>query len=177
MANPLANILRRQALKKFKSPVPTGLLPLSQIHTAVSFIDVEDTTFDECKEAILSFYKANDIKGDIFFFDFRKIASDELLITSIQTTILKRDLNWIGKPKKEKVDLMLDSKPDLFISLIKGDKFPIEFMASCSNARFKVGRTQVRDKVFDLVISEPDHLEVSQLEIFNEIKKMIGKIQ
>ena len=176
MFDPIKNAFRRRAIKRYASPIPTGMIPLSQIRTAVTFIDVEDTSFDDCKEAILSFYKENNIKGDIFFFDFRKITSDELLITSIQTTILRRDLNWIGRPNKEKIDLMMASNPDLFISMIKGKCFPLEFMAACSNARFKIGRSQIEGNIFDLIISDPKDKDMSQNEVFLEVRKYLSKI-
>ena len=177
MSDPIRNIFRNRALKKFRSSVPTGITPLDQIHSAVAFIDVEDTSFDDCKEAILAFYREHEIKGEIFFFDFRKITSDELLITSIQTTVLKRDLNWIGRPNKEKINLMLGSDPDLFISLINGQDFPIEFMAACSKARFKIGRTQLKDHTFDLVLTDPKDKVLSQYEVFEELKQILSKIK
>lgn len=172
----IKDFLRRRSLKKYSSSVQTGITPLSEIHSAVTFIDVEDPTFDICKEAILNFYRANGIKGDIFFFDFRKIGSEERLITSITTTVLKKDLNWIGKPSREKVDIMLGSRPDLFISLINGHDFPIEFMAKCSEAKFKIGRQQIPGSTFDLVISDPDDKAYSEAEVFNAIKTYLNKI-
>lgn len=39
-------------------------------------------------------FRSNDIKGCVFFQDFRKIGSEDRLITSIQTTITKRI--WTG---------------------------------------------------------------------------------
>ena len=63
--------LRKRALKKNASTVPTQIKALSLIKTAVTFIDVEDTSFDACKESILAFYREHKIKGEIFFFDFR----------------------------------------------------------------------------------------------------------
>ena len=111
----IKDFLRRRSLKRYSSTIPTGMISLSHIHTAVSFIDVEDPSFDICKEAILAFYKTNNIKGDIFFFDLRKIGKDEQLTTDITATVLKKDLNLFGRPSKEKVNIMLGNKPDIFI--------------------------------------------------------------
>ena len=172
----LKNMLRKRYLKKHASHIPTRITPLERIHSAVAFIDVEDTSFDQCKEDILSFYRENGIKGDIFFFDFRKIGSEERLITSIKTTVLRRDLNWCGKPSQEKIDLMLGSDPDLFISLIDGTDFPIAFMAACSQARFKIGRRQLPGGTFDLVIQDPADKRFSEAEVFANIRKFLLKI-
>ena len=114
----ITDFLRNRALKKHRSQVRTNITPLKDIRTAVTVIDVEDTSFDNCKKDIMAFYRDNGIKGEIFFFDFRKIGDAERLITSITNTVLKKDLNFYGKPAREKLDLMLEAKPDLFISLI-----------------------------------------------------------
>ena len=105
MLEPVKDMLRRQSLKKNASTEPTGFVPLSKIRSAVAFIDVEDTSFNECKNTLLLFFREHNIKGDIFFFDFRKLTEGERLITSITTTILKKDLNWFGKPSRDRVQL------------------------------------------------------------------------
>lgn len=176
MVEEIKDIFRRKGLKKHASQVPTALTPIKQVRSAVAFIDVSDTSFDACKMAIQSFYRDNDIKGDIFFFDFRKIGKGERLITSIQTTVLLKDLNWFGKPSEEKIGLMLGSNPDLFISLINNNEYPIEFMANCSQAKFKIGRKQLPNGVFDLVISDPPEKELSQLDSFKAIRAFLNKI-
>jgi hypothetical protein len=107
MLEPVKELLRRHSLKKNASPEPTGFVPLDRIRSAVAFINVEDTSFNECKNILMLFFREHNIKADIFFFDFRKLTEGERLITSITTTILKKDLNWFGKPSKEKVNLML----------------------------------------------------------------------
>ena len=173
----IQNFFRRRCLRNNASGQPTGITPLSQLHSAVTFIDVEDTTFDKCKASILSFYRDNDIKGEIFFFDFRKLGDGERLITSITTTVLKKDLNWFGKPQKEKVDLMLNSKPDVFISLLDKTNFSLQYMAVCSKAKFKIGRQQLPGNIFDMVISDPKDRQLSQAESFEAIKEYLNKIQ
>ncbi|MBR1706344.1 MAG: hypothetical protein IJ721_06100 [Bacteroidales bacterium] len=177
MLEPLKDMLRRHSLKKYASPEPTGITPLGKIHSAVAFIDVEDTSFNECKNALMAFFRDHNIKGDIFFFDFRKLSEGERLITSITTTILKKDLNWYGRPSREKIDLMLSGEPDMFLSLLPVADFPIEFMAKCSKARFKVGRTQLSGDTFDLVVKDPADRPLSEAEVFKEMVRFLGKIQ
>lgn len=176
----IIDFLRNRSLKKHGSQISTNITPLKDIHTAVAFIDVEDTSFDACKNDIMAFYRENGIKGEIFFFDFRKISESERLITSITNTVLKKDLNFYGKPSKDKLDLMLAAKPDLFISLINKDDYPIRYMATCCEAKFKIGRKQLPGDVFDLVIKEQDGLGVAPLpeeEIFKSIKALLAKVK
>lgn len=177
MLDGIKNIMRRRSLKKSASKTPTGITPLSKIHSAVAFIDVTDTSFDTCKMALQAFYRDYNIKGEIFFFDFRKIGKEERLITSIQTTVLAKDLNWYGKPNDEKIGLMLGSEPDLFISLVNNTEFPLEFMANCSGAKFKVGRKQLPGGVFDMIISDPSDKELSMLESFKGIRQYLSLIK
>jgi len=173
----IKGIFRRSCLKKYSSDVPTGIIPLSNLHSAVAFIDVEDTSFDECKGLLISFFREHGIKGEIFFFDFRHLSEGERLITSITTTILRKDLNWFGRPSKDKVNLMLQGEPDLFISLIKKEEFPIEFMAKCSRARFKIGRRQLPGDTFDLVVSDSREKPCSQADLFRQMLVYLDKIK
>jgi len=167
------NILRKKYLKKYSSDVPTGITQMSDIKTAVACINVEDPTFDDCKLAIQAFYREFNIKGEIFFLDLRKITKEERLITSITNTVLKKDLDWCGKPSDEKIKLLLDSNPDMFISMINSKDFTIEFMAKCSRAKFKIGRQQLPGGTFDLVIADSPEKTYSEVEAFEAIRKFI----
>ena len=169
--------LRRRCLKKAASHVETGLLPLSQLHSAVAFIQVEEPSFDDCKSALQAFFREKGIKSDIFFFDFRKIGKEERLTTSIATTVLRKDLNAYGRPSRVKTERMLAGEPDLFLSLLPGTGFPLQFMAVRSHARFKVGREQLPGNVFDLVLTDPAHRSLSQLEAFRSIVKLLETIR
>ena len=177
MLEPVKDMLRRQSLKQNASTEPTGFVPLSKIRSAVAFIDVEDTSFNECKNLLLLFFREHNIKGEVFFFDFRKLTEGERLITSITTTILKKDLNWFGKPSREKVALMLDGEPDLFISLLPTTDYTLEFMATASRAHFKVGRVQLPQNTFDLVFKDPEDRRLSEAEVCKELIKFLGKIR
>ena len=169
-------LLRKNALKRCESHEPSGITPLSRLRSAVVLIDVEDSSFDLCKREVMAFFRENGIKGEIFFFDFRKLTEGERLITSITNTILRKDLNWYGRPPKEKVDLLLEGEPDLFISLIDKDSFAIEYLAKCSHARFKAGRRQLSGDVFDLVVSDPTSLHC-EAEVFREMAALMKKIK
>ena len=177
MLEPVKDMLRRQSLKKNASTEPTGFVPLSKIRSAVAFIDVEDTSFNECKNLLLLFFREHNIKGEVFFFDFRKLTEGERLITSITTTILKKDLNWFGKPSREKVALMLDGETDLFISLLPTNDYPLEFMAPASRAHFKIGRVQLPGNTFDLVFKDPEDRRLSEAEVCKELIKFMDKIR
>ncbi|MBQ2108660.1 MAG: hypothetical protein II476_01540 [Bacteroidales bacterium] len=177
MFESIKDLLRKGVLRKLGGRQESGIIPVSSVRTAVAFIDVKDPSFDECKLKLQAFYRENGIKGEVFFFDFRKIGKGERLITSITTTILARDLDWLGRPVKEKVDHMLGSNPDMFISLLPENCFPLEFMTKCSKAKFKIGRFDMSDDAFDLVVTDPAGKTLSQAESFDEIKKLLALIK
>ena len=89
----IKTFFRKRSLRKHSSTVPTEILPLGKIRSYVAIIDVEEQSFDTCKTAIMTFFRSHNIKGSVFFQDFRKIGSEDRLITSIQTTITKKDLD------------------------------------------------------------------------------------
>ena len=171
------DFMRKKSLRKMRSDIPTGIMPLGEIHSALALIDVEDTSYDECKLLIQAFFRENNMKGDIFFLDFKKLGDGERLITSITGTILKKDLNWFGRPSREKMDILLGCKTDLFISLLNNTDFPLEIMASASKAKFKIGRRQLPGNIFDMVISDPADKNLSEAESFLAMKSYLNRIQ
>lgn len=172
----IKDFFRRRSIRKDRSTAPTMMLPVQRIKSMVAVIDVEDTSFDLCKNAIMSYCREMGIKCEIFYFDFRKIGKEDRLITSVTSTVLAKDLNWFGKPSREKMKLLLDFSPDLFLSLIKNTDFPITYLASCCSAKFKAGRLQLPGEVFDLVVTDPEGKDYSEAEVFEYVKKYLGKI-
>ena len=178
MLEPIKNFFRRRKVKKYSKAVHTSLLPMSKISTVNVIIDVEETEYDILKENIMAWGRSNGLKVNIYFFDFRKLAKDELLLTSIQTTITRRDLNWIGMPAYEKVEGLIGEKSDLLISLIDNGDFPVDFISKCSCASFKIGRKAYPGHVFDMIISgrQTDTLRSGGCQVFAGIIEFLGKI-
>ena len=179
MFDQILKIFRKRKLKKFASDVPTSLLKVSDIKTANVVIDVEEAGFDLLKEDILTWGRNNGIKVNIYFFDFRKLGTNELLLTSIQTTVIKRELNWFGMPPIEKVAPLIYENSDLFISLICNDRFPIRFVSNCSRARFKIGRYEYEGHPFNLIMSGSTgaDLRSDARQIFASATELLKKIQ
>ena len=178
MFDKIKSIFRKRKIGKFISDVPTGLLPMSEIKTVNVVVDVEEPGFDVLREQILDWGRKAGIKLNIYFFDFRKLDKTELLITSIQTTIIKKELDWIGTPDMSKVIGLLGEKSDLFISMIENGDFPIEFISKCAKARFKIGRCGFPGHVYDMVISgsQTADLRSDSCRIFDGIVEYLNKI-
>ena len=142
-------------------------------------IDVEDNEYDLVKEDILAWGRAADKKVGIYYFDFRKLGKNELLLTSIQTTVSRKDLNWYGMPSYDKVAQIIEGKTDLFVSLIDNADFPIDFVSKCAAARFKIGKKAYPGHCYDMVVSgknaEGGHS--NSREVFAGIVEFLGKIK
>ena len=179
MFDKIKSIFRKRKIGKFISDVPTGLLPMSEIKTVNVVVDVEEPGFDVLREQILDWGRKAGVKLNIYFFDFRKLDKTELLITSIQTTIIKKELDWIGTPDMSKVIGLLGEKSDLFISMVANGDFHIEFVSKCARARFKIGRYPFEGHVYDMTMagSEVAELRSDSREIFAAITDFLKKIQ
>ena len=153
MFEKIKTFFRKRRLSKIAHKAPTGFLPLHQISSANFVIDVEEPGFDALKEDILSWGRSRGIKINIYFFDFRKLGKEELLLTSIQTTILKKDLDWLGYPGEDKTNSLTAEPTDLFVSLVDSDVPAIDLISKCANARFKIGRRSYEGHTFDMIIS------------------------
>ncbi len=173
------DIFRRNKLKKFISDVPTGLLPLTEISSVNVIIDVEEPGFDVLKEDILAWGRQQGLKVNIYFFDFRKLGKEELLLTSIQTTILKKELDLFGTPDIAKVGPLIYESSDLLISMIDNGNYPVEFVSKCAKARFKIGRCGYEGHVYDMVItgSPTEDLRSDSRKIFAAITDFLNKIK
>lgn len=178
MLDTILDIFRKRKIKKFLSDVPTGLRPLREISTVNVIIDVEEPGFDVLKEDILAWGRANSLKVNIYFFDFRRLGKEELLLTSINTTILKKELDWMGTPEFSKVGALMYEPSDLLISLIDNGDYPIEFLSKCSKAKFKIGRYGFDGHVYDMVFTgnPTEDLRSDARRIFAAMTGFIEKI-
>ncbi len=152
---------------------------MTEISTVNVIIDVEEPGFDVLKEDILTWGRQKGLKMNIYFFDFRKLGKEELLLTSIQTTIIKKELDWIGTPDIAKVGPLIYEPSDLFISMVDNGNFPIEFVSRCAKARFKIGRFGFEGHSYDMVISgnPTEDLRSESRRIFAAMTDFLNKIK
>ena len=179
MFESIKRFFRDRKLRKHASDLPTGFLPLQQIHSVNVVIDVEEPGFDLLKEDILAWGRSAGLKVNIYFFDFRKLGKDEILLTTIDKTLLRSGLDWLGTPNVLKLTSLLEEKSDLLISMIDNGDFPIEFLSKCTKARFKVGRHAFKGHAFDMVMSGAanEDLRSDSRRIFQEITEFLLKIK
>ena len=111
----IKNIFRRKFLRRYSSKQPTGLVPLSEIRSVSIVLDAQENGVDDCKEAALTYFKSKGMKVNVYFLDLSKKGEDERQITSLNNTILRKDLNWYGRPALEIIE-MISSDGRMFCS-------------------------------------------------------------
>ena len=175
----IRNFVRKKRILKYASDIPTALIPMSQVRTVNVVIDVEEPGFDELKEDILAWGRSIEAKVNIYFFDFRRLGKDELLLTSITNTLLKKELDWIGMPDLGKIAPLMEEQSDLFISMVDNSNFPIDFVTRCTKARFKIGRYDYEGHPFNMILSggETTDLRSEARQIFAAITEFLTKIR
>lgn len=176
----IRDFVRRKRLKKYASDIETGLVPLAGGSVVNVLIDVEEPGFDELKEDILVWGRKNPgLKVNIYFIDFRRLGKDELLLTSITNTILRKELDWVGMPDMGKIAPLVDEKSDVLISMADRHDFPVDFITRCSKARFKIGRHKYDGHPFDMVLKggETADLRSDARQIFAAITEFLTKIK
>lgn len=177
MIDIIKSFLRHKAIKTYRSRFKSGFMPIGRMKSAAVILDVEDPAYEECKNVVTSFFKANGIKVEFYFMDLRRIAKDELLLTSIPNTVIRRDLNWYEMPSVDKLESLMQvesGRYDLLVSLVPHSYFPLEFMVKISTARFKVGIAPLKDNPYDMVVSCTE--QTNCIDMFNEIKNYLLKI-
>lgn len=133
---------RLVCVRRHRSTVPTGLLPLSEVKSVVVFFDESDPYCEPLKIRIKEFFGKRGAAVQ-FVSEFDK-------------------------------DLRTES--DLFIALNTKPSIDEKYAASCSRARFKVGRHQLKGKVYDFVVKDPTEEPEPVGAAFDVIEKMLTSI-
>ena len=100
------------------------------------------------------------------------------MLTTIDKTLLRKGLDWLGTPNILKLTSLFEEKSDLLISMIDNGNYPIEFLSKCAKARFKVGRYAFSGHAFDMIVSGAanEDLRSDSRQIFQEITEFLLKI-
>ncbi|MGM9763379.1 MAG: DUF6913 domain-containing protein [Candidatus Cryptobacteroides sp.] len=171
--------LRKRKIRKFAADIPTAMIPLKDVKSVCVLLDVDEFGFSDLNDQVTDWAKKNGLRLTVYYFDFRKLSKDELLLTNIKTTIIKKDLTLIGMPKPEKITELIGEKYDLFISMVNNAKFPVEFVSKCVKAKFKVGRKGFEGDVYDIVVSKqdtPDDINQDSCSVFAAIADLLSKV-
>lgn len=159
MTNPLKYLVRRFALRKFRSAVPQSIIPLDSVKCAAVFVDRGLPGADAAGTAARNFFESRGIAVLL-------LRPDE------------RQLNFAGFMRRKFRIPDGGRHEDLFISLSDDpENFASEFEARCSPARFKAGRIRLTGGVFDMIVSPPGDERADQAAVFGAISEYLLKIK
>jgi hypothetical protein len=167
------NYLRRRALRNSLSKIPTAIIPITDIRSATVLLDASDPACEACTKAVQAYFKSVNVKVRIIYVYLEKLEKDATPPVDRNFTLLRRDLDWCGRPSLSKLSLIFGPETDLFISLEGKNTYQAEFIASCIPARFKVGRFHL--PVYDIVCDGTESL--TQTEVFRSIEDLFTKIK
>jgi len=74
-----------------------------------------------------------------------------------------KDLNWYGKPKFKDVINYLETPFDLLINLACNSAWPIKFSTALSTSKFKVGRFEENNDVYDFMVDTRNNSDIKKL--------------
>lgn len=181
------NFFRKRRLRKDRSNISTGFIPMQEIHSAAVVIDASGPGYDECLGKVRKFFGRHGVSLSVLFIDFRKFSSKVKMVTERECTVTRKDLNWFGRPCLKKAAIVTGKPVDLFICLADNDSYCIEYLSKSAKSRFKIGRKSFAGDPFDLIVGAPvlpvegtDSCAAPtgvEGEIFDTISDILGKIK
>ena len=114
----ITNLAVKRQLKRHGYTGDHGLVPLSEVKRAIVLFDVEDVEFDECQKITEDFFAAAGIELKPFFLDMSRHEKDEIIVTGVRTTILKRNLAFCGTLPQEIIGELKADTAGLLICLV-----------------------------------------------------------
>lgn len=104
----------------------------------------------------------------VHIYSFRKFKKSDSITYKHFT---KRDFNWSWKIKEPSFESFIENPFDLLISYFNQKNLYLEYVTLQSNAAFKVGFSNVNDKMFDLIIKSN---EKNAVEFISEVSKYLA---
>ncbi len=177
----IKNTLRHKKIRKFASRIPTGFIPLTDARKVNAVLDVEDPCFDRLREEVLAWGRRKNMKVGLYFLDFRKIENESQMLTAPDTTVFRKETDWLGTPDLSKLMNLLGEQSDIFISLVGNGDFCIDFISKCTKARFKIGRLGYKGHVYDMIITgdsiDAGKTKPDSLRVFAAITDFLDKVR
>lgn len=173
----IKNIFRGKVINKTGNDIQTGLTPVSNLRSVTVLLDINDAREEGCLDRIRKYFKTRGMSCEIWFLDLNKKHKEGEESPDPERTITKKDLNWFDKPSRERINKISGENPELFISLVNKNSFTIAFITKSLPAKFKIGRMQLKTRIFDLVIEDSPSGEFTASQAFDEIVKYLTIIK
>jgi hypothetical protein len=135
----------------------------------ILFNATHQVSFEVVKELVKDLSsKKNEI--DVLGFVDSKQLIDHYLYRKGFDFFTRSQLNWYYKPVVENVQKFIEKPFDLLIDLSLDDPFPIHYIITCSQAKFKAGRYYEGQECLDFMIDME-----KEIAAMNKLKKDLEK--
>lgn len=145
--------MRRAQLKKHASTLPTGLVPLRKINSALVIADGTVPDCVECVEKMSAFLKGCGIAVSAIYVDLRRIRKDTPVYVSGDNVLTRSRVNWYGKPKTKRTGHLFPAETGLLVNIRDSGDFTGDFISKTVRAVFKIGICDYPGNPFDLTVS------------------------
>ena len=146
-------------------------VPLSGVRRCIVLFDVEDAETDACLNLAKTFFSSKGIELKAFFLDMGKHGKDDIITTSVKTTILKRNLSLFGTLPKEMVEELQSEPSELFICLVDNALPVTQCFCGIVPAPFCVGISDYAASPFSMVFNGPEEENI-QLNFHDCAKRL-----
>ena len=136
--------------KKYKQP---NMFNFNNIKTiAILFDSSEKEDYELLKKYVAYLREYKKKVKVIGFYNYKEVP--DFAYSKLEYDFFSiKDLNLIGKPSPIFIEQFLEEEYDLLIDLNLNDHYPLKYMASMSNAKFKAGKYSKKDtKMYDMMI-------------------------
>lgn len=169
----LKTLVRKHDLKKHRSKVRSGLVPLSRIKSAAVFLDGTRPDSSALMDRVRRYFSGHGIKVTICCTCFTD--SPMLSEGSPDTVFIhNNDIHWTGRQKRDKKVMPIPEDSDLIVSLLYPDPYVCEYAVLCSDAKFKVGRTRLKSNAYDFTLICDD---LDQNQALDAVCEVLEKVQ
>ena len=166
----ITNLAVRHQLKKHGFREEHAFVPLQRVRQAVVLFDVEDVEFDECQRIATEHFASLGIELRPFFLDMGKHDKDEIIVTGVKTTILKRNLAFCGTLPAEIIGELKASPAELYICLVDRDCPAVRCFSGIVPAKFCIGRRDYEGSPFGMTFTTPVQADSIQVNFHDSVK-------
>ena len=99
--------------------------------------------------------------------------ASQIAMDKVKTYFAIKGIQLIVVPVFAKKRIKVHRNTQVFLSLVPGCDWRLEYVVKRSRARFKIGRTQLHGEPFDLVVSDPAGTSFPQTEVFARMMELV----
>jgi hypothetical protein len=136
-------------------------------------LDGDPKQIDQVKEFMRFISDKKNKVYALAYFDGKKIPSVYSNPRGINI-FTKKDLNWYYIPTRKFLRNFMKRKLDLLIDLSDNDSFPVKYITSLSDAKFKVGKFEPKNEQYDMMIQVDKNTRLEY--IIDQMKHYISNI-